>query len=1307
MLGKKINLNDDSLYVEKNEGIINYFQNNKKLSIEEALKSLEEASIDLTSYTNKFKGEIHLKRSETNTLFEWVQRDLTEKDSKISLLVGNAGMGKSVILKDLIDLLNEQNIPVLGIKVDKILNANTIKEIETELFLEQGIIPIFENLLKNNKKCVLIIDQIDALSQSLSSKRNALTTYDRLLNHLKKFSNIRIVVSTRTYDLNHDPIIKNYKNNTSLVTVSPLKIDQVNYVLSNLKISIPQKNLQFLEFLRTPLHLNLFCSIGWSKNFEKTINLQFLYDEIWIKFIETDSLKYNIEPEKIITALQFIADSMNKRQQIVVDKRQLDPYSKEVNYLLQHNLLVSNNNKIQFIHQTLFDYTYARTFLITQKDIKEWITNQHQGLFIRSQVRQLFSYLRNLDHNEYIREIKCFLNENNYRFHLKMLLISDLAFYHNPSLLEKKVVRDIILPNPIFLEVFIESIQDIEWFSFLEGTSEFKRLLNSSNDDKKNTLVIDLCGRILLTQPNHIIKFLGKNITNINLVQFVLIRIQEKDVHLSFDLYKKTKHLWDIHFKQEYYFLEKAINEHPHFVIQELKEELTYHLQFEQRDYSSDNYMPNGYAVQNIYEKLYETHPVTAIPFFIEVLRLITNKNSDSLSNKHLKFDFVFYLFRPEEESDYLHQKIYNNVIDFINKTKSAELDHLYIELLKSDIANIVAIGVLFLIQNKERYINNISTLFTTNHFFQEYDVTEILQYYTHKLLKISYPIFNKNVQSNIIEAILGTQKTFYSGNYESFYSKKKVYTSYLKKTYTLLSFLPDETLESNLLAKQRYQEGWRKYGVITDEKPQRIQVKSGYTSYKTGVYLKMSLNDLKKSFYKLNSSQLGIDNWDKPELEGHKNKFKELVKENPEKYTSFIYELISDELVNISYVFVAIEALQEIQYESIYIEKIIKTLIKQRFRINIQYEDEYKIINLLRIIENHIETDSEKYLDIEIFNLIKYIALNFPDRQIVIKDRNQEYNKPMDIVTTGINSARGVAVQCLIACYKMSDYSDQIFEILNSVSENANEVTRSCVIYQAAYLNHLDIQKAYELYLKTVGDFNPLLLGIPFHNGHPLFYLMNYNFSGLKEIFEKSIETEIAGEAFSNFLLNAYLNNKEGSYKLLLKLLDRNKKARNNTIHVIVKECLHNNKYSSKGWRVIQYLLKYDDKENTENYNNFFLKLKVKYCPEVVTFIDTYLKSSVSSYRNEYFFKYIRDLISEDSEKCLNWLLMSNPVIHPERYNDNTALNILIESYNGIREYDKENISLEKAMDMFDNLLQIPEYRNGHLNKFLKELES
>lgn len=1305
MWDKKINLNDDSLYVEKNEGVINYFQNTKELSIEEALESLEKASIDLTSYANKFKGEIHLKRSETNTLLEWILRDLTDKESKISLLAGNAGMGKSVILKDLIDLLNEQNIPVLGIKVDKILNACSIKDIETELFLKQGIIPIFENLLKNNKRCVLIIDQIDALSQSLSSQRNALTTYDRLINHLKKFSNIRIVVSTRTYDLQHDPIIKNYKDISSLISVLPLDIDQVKYVLSNLKISVPENNIHFLEFLRTPLNLSLFCTIGWSKNFEKNINLQFLYDEIWIKFIETDSLKYKIKPQKIISALQFIADSMNKRQQIVIDKRQLEPYTKEVNYLLQHNLLVSNNNKIQFIHQTLFDYTYARTFLITQKDIKEWITNQHQGLFIRSQVRQLFSYLRNLDHDEYIKEIKYFLNDSSYRFHLKMLLISDLASYYDPSLSEKKVVNDIILTNSIYLQIFIESIQEVEWFSFLENTSEFKKLLNSVDGEQRN-LIINLCTRILLKEPSYIIEFFGRNIDNINLIQFVLIRVHEKDVHLTFELYKKTKNLWDINFKQEYYFLEKAVAEYPHFVIQELREELISHLQLKQTDYSSDNFLPNGYALENLFEKLYETHPLTAIPFFIEVLQLITSKKSASLSNKNLKFDFVFYLFRPKEESDYLHQKIYNNVIDFINRTETTELDHLYLQLLKSDIANIVAIGVMFLIKNKENYKNYIYSLFTADYFFKEYDVSEILEYYTHILLDSSYANFETTRQVDIINAILKTQKSFYSGNYEVFYSKKKIYTSYLKKTYTLLSFLPYESIKSNILIKKIYKEGKRKYGDVTNKKPQRIQMKSGYKSYKAAAYLKMSLNDLKKSFYKLDSSKHSFDNWDKPELEGHKDKFKELVKGNPQQYASFIDELIFDNLVNISYVFAAIEALQEINYDFPYMEKVIKALIEQRFSMG-YYDDESKTINLLRIIQQHISTESTTYLNIEIFNFIKTIAINFPDRQIVIKDQQQEYNKPMDIITTGINSARGVAVQCLISCYNMSDYSNQIFETLNSVSESANEITRSCIIYQAAYLNHLDIQKAYDLYLKTIRDFNPLLLGIPFHTGHPLFYFMNYNFSGLKEVFEKAIEIEIAAEAFSNFLINAFLNNKDGSYKLLLKLLHNSKKARRNIIHVIAKECVHKDEYSSKGWRLMHYLLKYDDQDNGESYNNFFLKLNVEYSRDVINFIEAYLNSPVSNHRNEYFFKYLLDLVSHDSERCLTWLLMSNPVIPPERYHENTALNILIESYNGIREYDKENTSLEKAMDMFDTLLQIPEYRNGHLNKFLKELES
>lgn len=129
------------------------------------------------------------------------KNELKEEDSNIALLAGNAGYGKSVVLKDLLDLLEENKIPTLGIKVDKILNITSLKDIENELNLKDGIIPIFQELSNDKEPLVFLIDQIDALSQSLSSSRNGINSYDRLIKQLANYRNVRIILSCRTYDL--------------------------------------------------------------------------------------------------------------------------------------------------------------------------------------------------------------------------------------------------------------------------------------------------------------------------------------------------------------------------------------------------------------------------------------------------------------------------------------------------------------------------------------------------------------------------------------------------------------------------------------------------------------------------------------------------------------------------------------------------------------------------------------------------------------------------------------------------------------------------------------------------------------------------------------------------------------------------------------------------------------------------------------------------------------------------------------------------------------------------------------------------
>jgi hypothetical protein len=49
--------------------------------------------------------------------------------------------------------------------------------------------------------------------------------------------------------------------------------------------------------------------------------------------------------------------------------------------------------------------------------------------------------------------------------------------------------------------------------------------------------------------------------------------------------------------------------------------------------------------------------------------------------------------------------------------------------------------------------------------------------------------------------------------------------------------------------------------------------------------------------------------------------------------------------------------------------------------------------------------------------------------------------------------------------------------------------------------------------------------------------------------------------------------------------------------------------------------------------------------------------------------------------------------------------LQVIIDSYSTIREYESRTKSLELAMDAFDNMLKIPEYR-GNLKEMLNKLD-
>ena len=58
----------------------------------------------------------------------------------------------------------------------------------------------------------MIIDQIDALSQSLTNDRTHLNMMMAVLSSLEDWTNVKAVVSCRKYDLEYDSILNDLKS---------------------------------------------------------------------------------------------------------------------------------------------------------------------------------------------------------------------------------------------------------------------------------------------------------------------------------------------------------------------------------------------------------------------------------------------------------------------------------------------------------------------------------------------------------------------------------------------------------------------------------------------------------------------------------------------------------------------------------------------------------------------------------------------------------------------------------------------------------------------------------------------------------------------------------------------------------------------------------------------------------------------------------------------------------------------------------------------------------------------------------------
>ena len=330
---------------------------NEKKSTEEVMTESRSAFQRINTYFHDLKDSF-VERKEINILCKWVNEELQEKESCVKLLVGNAGMGKSVVIKKVIQRLNADSIRCFAIKADKLQTPVGYSSNEHLELLRNT----FSSLIQE-KRAVLIIDQIDALSQYINSDRNKLeniTALIKLFSDDKNMRNVRIIVSCRSFDLDFDPKLSLLGREPQIKLGLLSKVD-VEKVLDRLKAGLYNElDAKTLSVLQTPQHLNLFCRV-YVKNKRKDYNsITELYDELWQQTIGLAEVKINKEvAEKILYDLALkIYDDETLTPQWDYDTSEL----REANYLISEGVIEQIDNRASFFHQSMYDYVFARYY---------------------------------------------------------------------------------------------------------------------------------------------------------------------------------------------------------------------------------------------------------------------------------------------------------------------------------------------------------------------------------------------------------------------------------------------------------------------------------------------------------------------------------------------------------------------------------------------------------------------------------------------------------------------------------------------------------------------------------------------------------------------------------------------------------------------------------------------------------------------------------------------------------------------------------------------------------------------------------
>ena len=425
-------------------------------------------------FLNASKGLLKSKRTLGDNqqitrpeLEQLIDRIETETFSS-TIVLGEPGCGKSALMATLGHWAVEAKYVLLAIKADYLSNTvNTIEDLQQDIQISRHPKEAVK-AIANTEKVILLIDQLDAVSELLDRQPGRLNMLLSFIQSLSETKNVHIVATCREFEFRHATQFARLDCFPRLDLQLPTW-KQISPILEKEKHNPHSMGEPLRELLRNPFHLNIFLEIAKpGQVFESFPNL---LDRLWEK---------RIRDQPQMAFLTKLAERMTEEEVLWLPAAIADESPEICRSLEQSGILITNqdNSTLGFCHQTLYDHTLARSFARDSKSLADFVLERQDGLFIRPILLRNLNYLRGTACQKYQGEIQALLNtsKQQVRSHIRTLAIEFVGAQSNPDPTEAGLLVP-LLNSEEAIKVLDSMMGSPGWFKRLRDRPEFLQWL--------------------------------------------------------------------------------------------------------------------------------------------------------------------------------------------------------------------------------------------------------------------------------------------------------------------------------------------------------------------------------------------------------------------------------------------------------------------------------------------------------------------------------------------------------------------------------------------------------------------------------------------------------------------------------------------------------------------------------------------------------------------------------------------------------------------------------------------------------------